>query len=99
MSISSRYTNNTLPEKGVEVTETSLLVYPYGRELKERMCTKYGFKAVAITPELAKAHGFTKGTTECLLAPSMSYFKRCFFADNIRTSKNIEIDLAKKYEH
>jgi len=92
MSLSQRYDNKTLPDK--HDGQSRLLVQVFGKELKNKLCKLKGFKAVTITPETAKLHGFTQGTTEVLLAPTNRAFYNCYFIDSIKLSKLIDVDLA-----
>lgn len=92
MSLSQRYKNNTLPVQDDGLSR--LLVQVFGRELREVLCQQKGFRVITINAETAKKHGFTAGTKEALVAPTMKAFYNCYFIDNIRLSKLIDVDLA-----
>jgi len=93
MSLSTRYNSKTLPSTDQSTKSSDLLVEVFGNELRNKLCTKWGFKVISISPETAKIHGFTKRTTEVLVSPTLTAFYRVAMIQNVRVSKLIEINL------
>jgi len=70
-----------------------LLVQVFGNELRDKLCTRWGFKVISISPKTAILHGFTNRTTEVLVSPTLTAFYRVAMIQNVKVSKLIEINL------
>lgn len=95
MSLSQRYNSNAMPTEGEP--RSRLLLQVFSLELRDKLCSKYGFKVCIVTDETLKKHGLLQSMSEVLVAPTMRAFYNVSLMDKVRVSRLIDIDLALHY--